>query len=196
MSQHERPILFSGDMVRAILRGHKTQTRRPVKRLSTARADGRAPSLQPAARCPYGRIGDLLWVRETWALVDDSGDARGMPNACVYRADEHAATTHGGRRWRPSIHMPRWAARIDLVIREVRREPLQALTAQDALAEGIAWVSGASQPEGARPTPSQEHINRFARCWDDLYAGRGYGWAANPMVWVIAFRMMPADRAD
>ena len=193
MSQHERPILFSGDMVRAILRGHKTQTRRPVKRVSTATADGRAPAEHTPARCPYGQVGDLLWVRETWALVGDSGDARGTPNACVYRADEQTATTHGGHRWRPSIHMPRWASRIDLVIQEVRLEPLQALSARDALAEGIAQVSGAVCPEGAMPTPSHEQVIQFARCWDDLYARRGRGWAANPMVWVIAFRMMPTD---
>jgi hypothetical protein len=217
----ERPILFSGPMVRALLDGTKTQTRRLVKpqppaghnfagftTWSTHRADeGKAvwgagdvrAMLHDAhrARCPFGRPGDTLWVRETWARDDEDG-------SLLYRADvgkggdaddwERNRTEGVARcRWRPSIHMPRSASRITLEITDVRVERLQEISYEDALAEGMRdpgmtppfpWPSDETPTEFARRTRYPQRS--FAELWESLN-GPG-SWAANPWCWAISFR--------
>lgn len=185
---NERPILFSGPMVRAILEGRKTQTRRvmnpqPVDQdengwyVQVPVTDARAPGMVFYERkyfhCPYGQPGDQLWVRETFDDVHGS---------VLYRANPEDAEDFppcGGKRchWKPSIFMPRWASRITLEIVGVRVERVQEITPDDARAEGV------------------EHLyaprNAFANLWDSINAKRGYGWDSNPWVWVVEFRRQP-----
>ena len=126
----ERPILFSAPMVRAILAGTKTQTRRVVKRFEV-RAGMPEPELQSLLRCcPYGAPGDRLWVRETFAKID------GQTQPWI-ETDYRATYTHGDRlgdslgikkRWTPAIHMPRAASRITLEVIGVRVERLQDIS--------------------------------------------------------------------
>ena len=189
----ERPILFSGPMVRAILEGRKTQTRRVVKpqpelQLKSARwmrcadeqhalftqHDGELCGQMASTRkCPYGKPGDRLWVRETWAHRRWMlGDASPSPTT-VYRAD--GEDLKGCDRWRPSIHMPRWASRITLEVVGVRVERLQDISEEDAKAEGIEWVIG-----------YRSRIPLFSALWERIN-GPG-SWDANPWVWVVEFR--------
>jgi len=134
----ERPILFSGPMIRAILAGRKTQTRRVAKltgagRVKEAGSHRNWHLADPDAvkACPYGTPGDRLWVRETFC---DTGCQR-----AVYRADT-AVENWKYRIWRPSIYMPRWASRITLEITDVRLERLQDISEADAAAEGVEQV--------------------------------------------------------
>ena len=166
----ERPIIFSGEMVRAILDGRKTQTRRVIKP-------------QRDYCCLYGKPGDRLWVRETWCLGDDLDGNE----AIYFRAD----APPGDYIWSPSIHMHREASRITLEVTDVRVERVQEISADDAEAEGIPThvvehtfrkcYRGAGERAAKR-------IEYFSRLWDNLNAKRGYGWDANPWVWVVAFR--------
>lgn len=181
----ERPILFSGQMVRAILDGRKTQTRRVVKPPAPF-APGDDILVEWATgqiKCPYGQPGDLLWVRETWAanrIFDDSSprivgnDHHGI----WWKADHSSYRPLNAKpgRWRPSIHMPRWASRITLEVTGVQVEQLQEITTEDALAEGIA--------KHEQWTPRVQ----FSELWDSINAKRGYGWNSNPCVWVVEFK--------
>jgi len=170
----ERPILFSAPMVRAILEGRKTMTRRVTKRLLLG-----LPQAEMNAQCLYGQPGDRLWARETWAENID-GDI-------VYRADNGVAESMIDR-WRPSIHMPRWASRITLEITGVRVERLNEITEADARAEGVECF---------------DDTKTFRSYWDDfcvcLSAKDSFqtlwakingpdSWDANPWVWVVEFR--------
>lgn len=169
----ERPILFSAPMVRALLDGRKTQTRRVIKKatglsLSVGQDDeqpdiavlswltGAGPGYDvdehvERVRCPYGAIGDRLWVRETW-YVDDYRVQKGpylkpddyydvheerQTGGIVYRADGDAPFEAEQPVWRPSIHMPRWVSRIDLEITGLRIEHVQSISEADAQAEGV-----------------------------------------------------------
>lgn len=172
----ERPILFSGLMVRAILRGRKTQTRRVVKRQPDrhlfhleclASGEWRDEEIS-LGKCPYGQPGDRLWVRETFANLGDYGIS--------YRADSDAF----GDTWTPSIFMPRSLSRITLEISAVRVERIDSITDSDAVAEGIA-LRGTTRFCG-------EARIEFKNLWDLINAKRGFGWNANPWVWVIEFR--------
>lgn len=228
----ERPILFSGPMVNAILEGRKTQTRRiikpqPVKKPESALEHGdviidaimgnnedtdlfklkeskghgkkRAGLLNAYPyHCPHGNVGDRLWVRETWAhyqpvlnYVRPSGATiNEISDGCAaYRADgytdiEDLRTTlkmnHGlscdaieinGNKWRPSIHMPRWASRINLEITDIRVERVQEISEADAMAEGI--------PVG---------LCRiwFKRLWNSINGPDA--WERNDWVWVVGFK--------
>jgi hypothetical protein len=164
----ERPILFDGAMVRALIAGVKTQTRRVVRWPSWTGFEDPGPKftvgtdpavdVRPVVKfddgraagylsLPYGAPRDRLWVRETWGAVSERDDGRAeidarmqMPWASVaYRADE-AWTKNAPATWRPSIHMPRWASRLTLEVTEVRVQRLQDISEEDALAEGV--VSG------------------------------------------------------
>ena len=191
----ERPILFSAPMVRAILAGAKTQTRRAVKfkpwHQIEARDDGSPwPWMYDDERvadhwvpCPYGQPGDRLWVRETHM---DLG-------ACyLYRADDSAeqerALVAPGQRWRPAIHMPRAASRITLEITAVRVERLQDISEADAKAEGISefvggwWCEHDDAEQIAGMTPQEG----YAHLWERIN-GAG-SWAENPWVWVVTFQ--------
>ncbi|WP_031517746.1 hypothetical protein [Desulfofalx alkaliphila] len=189
----EKPILFNTEMVRAILVGRKMQTRRPIDKDISNRfdidVDGTAfayidqttgDSYKPQDICMY-KIGDILWVRETWC-VDDL-----TPDDIYYRAnytDKQAKELFNdiGLKWRPSIHMPRSAARLFLRVTKVRVERLQDITEEDARAEGC-------------PSNLPNAKVWFAGLWDKLFANklfakRGYGYANNPWVWVIEFEVV------
>ena len=199
----ERPILFSGEMVRAILEGRKTQTRRVVKptqstpkvaplRMEPWIIDGEwqeddngapcwsgfHPDYPGEAKwfsCPYGQPGDRLWVRETWA--QHFGELR-------YRADEAPdGYYHGAKGWKSSIFMPRAISRITLEITDVRVERVQEISEPDAEAEGIT----PEFPARAQDISGSDQ-RAFANLWDSINAKRGYGWDANPWVWVVSFR--------
>jgi len=230
----ERPILFSKPMVNAILEGRKTQTRRIIKAdwdwASTCRECGgtgktylsagefssqncRTCEREPA--CPYGKVGDRLWVRETWK-PDENGNT-----CCItYAADEQKIdienTSEAADRWlsvrkpneqyprmepakwRPSIHMPRWASRIDLEITNVRVERLNDISEQDAAAEGIVidiFNQGEPPKHGhfdclRKYVPAFGEFDparyKFFRLWESIN-GTG-SWNQNPWVWVIEFK--------
>jgi len=170
----EKPILFSGEMVRAILAGTKTQTRRVVKakhvpfvsNLLGGFLDGKW-NQRPM---PYGRPGDHLWVRETFAT-----DGAGL---LWWRAAGDDQPKVGN--WKPSIHMPRWASRITLEITAVRCERLNDISEDDARAEGVVaeppktWIYRA------------DYIAAYRTLWESIN-GPG-SWAQNPWVWVIEFK--------
>ena len=133
------PILFSTDMVKAILEGRKTMTRRVIKpqppvirELSDSCSEFSVCGHD--YRCPYGQVGDRLWVRETFTVVD-------YDQTLVFKAecDNEAlkAVIELGSKWRPSIHMPRWAARINLENTEIRVEKQLDITLEDAIKEGF-----------------------------------------------------------
>ena len=193
----ERPILFSGPMVRAILSGVKTQTRRVIKpqpvqynrpdwpcthgwrevpQMGGWEISWNNDSMTAAEAigeyCPYGKTGDQLWVRETWRVNGNAHDyARAGKESVFYRADEDWNVDAG---WRPSIFMPRWASRITLEVTDVRVERLQNVSHEDGRAEGFDSLDG------------------FALLWDRINEKRGYGWHANPWVWAVEFRAVKA----
>lgn len=241
----ERPILFSAPMVRAVLAGTKTQTRRVVKPQPHAAHDPQHADLRSAGwvwmahddrasytfatgdfRCPYGAPGDRLWVRETW--VDLTGThgtpwerrnphtglyERGRHSFVWYAADGEQPDIGDGRSplkpWRPSIHMPRWASRIDLEVTGVRVEQLQDISEADAITEGLTeyfWDADAA----ALPHLASE-INAGTRYWEHVIQKRrrqgsvwdkallaykelwtdingADSWEANPWVWVVEFK--------
>jgi hypothetical protein len=193
----ERPILFSGPMVRAILDGRKTMTRRVV-RLSAGEIahEGGDGSLHAVAnttggccverviQCPYGVPGDLLWVRETWATTEQAG-VHPSDAEILYRATDPDWVTWDGWRWRPSIFMPRWASRLKLRITSVSVERVQEITEEDAMREGVNAESVSTQPG------IYSYRAPFAALWDDINAKRGFGWDANPWVWVVGFEQVP-----
>lgn len=190
-SMTERPILFSGPMVQAILEGRKTMTRRVVKNIDSVwergtpeewmSGNGNRPRLggypkdRPLFKRPDGLpmvapaipypVGTRLWVRETWR---EYNNAAGV----LYRATDTWADhpINGVSQWRPSIHMPRWASRITLEVTALRLERLQQITEEDARAEGVA-----SRDE-------------FMALWDRIN-DKTYRWESNPYVWVVGFRV-------
>ena len=192
----ERPILFSGQMVRALLDGSKTQTRRVLKadfmhdpkgsldakwyfRGPRAACWGSYETLAElvAQHCPYGQPGDRLWVRETWA-APHSEDARPPRAIQVDQMRIHyaASENRGGLLWRPSIFMPRWASRITLEIVSIRVEKLQDISEADALAEGVREIN-----------PYQGLSRAYARSYSVLWESINGpdSWSQNPWVWVI-----------
>lgn len=209
-STKARPILFSAEMVRAIRAGHKCQTRRVLhpqppagyRLLGWIRPSGWNDKdagtliwqhddipLNIRARCPYGRPGDQLWVRETWATVRsyDHLSPAAIPMGSAGRWPTVWYVANPGYAWlrsredypfvgktRPSIFMPRWASRITLTITHLRAERLQDITAADAYAEGIA-------------ADTADPVAAYANLWDRINKSRGYGWETNPWVFVIGF---------
>ncbi|OUE60126.1 hypothetical protein AZ012_004419 [Citrobacter amalonaticus] len=192
-------MIFNGEMIRAILDGGKTQTRRPVK----------VPHIDKDAMCelsgnelagellagnyrnsPHGKPGDRIWVRETWARYNIDQDSHDM----AYRATPPADWPEEGR-WRPSIHMPRWASRLTLEITGVRVERLNGISETDAEAEGIdmealfdaqdCYDCIADQNMTGRPTAT----GAFKYLWESIYGEES--WKSNPWVWVIEFKVVP-----
>ena len=242
----ERPILFSAPMVRALLDGSKTQTRRAMRPQPPAHTaavgrwqdppgydaawwafvrEGPVEHDHPFAgaeihgepwRCPYGKPGDTLWVREAWGYFDPDGSGEdydrdrnddGKAGPCkAYRAEmmqegntlrdywrrriaykatfaeqKYGMGPAGPNRWRPSIHMPRWASRITLEVTDVRVEKLTEISEVDAQAEGV----GPLRTDG-RMCNGLPATDGYADLWESIN-GPG-SWEANPWVWAVSFR--------
>lgn len=229
----ELPVILSDEMVRAILDGRKTETRRPITRV---RGIGKVGEFQPSstpgydwimraektalwndfktadllARLPFGAVGDTLWVREAHMLTGYTfnkringswvADWREEPNAwkCIYRADDKIVwgTKRGERtvisddmvvgshwtRWRPSIHMPRWASRIELEVTRIWIEMLQDISAADIRAEGTA-----------QPDTAYTLFGPFIDLWNGIYGTKEYDWYSNPGVVAREFRVKEAS---
>ncbi|MCD5925967.1 hypothetical protein LB363_23510 [Klebsiella pneumoniae] len=214
----ERGMIFNSEMVRAILDGRKTQTRRimapqpadDIERciFPNPEAIGWKSSLRhkhgstTAHFCHYGKPGDRIWVRETWAEAGASA-----PDLKLYRANypEHVPSIYENVplaeeiRWTPSIHMPRWASRILLEITDVRVERLNAISEEDAEAEGIdmealydsqdCYDCIADHNMTGRPTVT----GAFKYLWESIYGEEG--WKSNPWVWVIEFKRVEGGAA-
>jgi hypothetical protein len=187
MSTRERPILFSAPMVRAILEGRKTQTRRVYKpRVQDNVMDQHGPLW--SLPCPYGVPGDRLWVRETWYERYDGLDdtycegyaADGEMKCGPVSATAHEAINMGARSKRPSIFLCRADSRITLEITDIRVQRVQEISEEDAKAEGVS-----ADACFATARLSYEQL------WDSINAKRGYGWEANPWVWALTFRVIP-----
>ena len=222
----ERPILFSGEMVKAILDGRKTQTRRVVKFPASFLADKKPPKIIKVrpnlyanvsgdftaydannpndpwlmhVSCPYGKVGDLLWARETWTEADGI-DGREI----YYAASESEISRYQLAPWKPSIHMPRTASRITLEITNIRVERLQDISETDAKAEGFGAVpvEMPTAEEIATNPQAKEFTELFPggvaltaklafMCkWNERNAKRGFAFSANPYVWVIEFKRL------
>lgn len=237
----ERPIIFSGPMVRAILAGEKTQTRRVMRpqplcpvtmhptsidtrsgalEFTARHADGRVAYAFPAGEhsvkaeltCPYGAVGGLLYVRETWrAARSEGGEA-----LVEYRADpdpplgrwQHASpaaeraelpyvihnamrrTVFPDVRWRPSIHMPKWASRIWLRVTDLQGEWVQDISGSDAEAEGIerSDLLGGEWRDYQNPEQWCDlPRDSFRTLWDSINQTRGFGWHVNTLNWAVTF---------
>lgn len=244
----ERPILFSSAMVRAILEGRKTQTRRVInpqprstcctggvidKPISPTdiwhlagyentwgfRSSSTGVALSGAWKCHYGQPGDRLWVRETYRIASINARTASqfwtiqfkegfgvLPHPQPERElflplverDEFTESNTGidFGKWRPSIHMPRWASRITLEVVSVRVERLQDISDDDAVAEGVKDLChcgdyvqdhGYHSGHGAVSMPGYAR-DEFSGLWDSINAKRGYSWESNPWVWVIEFK--------
>lgn len=258
----EHPIIFSGPMVRAILEGRKTMTRRVVKNMPSITLPGvnrirlelhpfsktalagtpgeaiggpdrlawiaydwveNAIGVEEAAwlRCPYGQPGDRLWVRETWWMHDSprafdlydcnatmpNGEKRLIGYDATMGADSLESARAYGARKRPSIHMPRWASRILLEVTAVRVERVQDISKEDAKREGLRALTkdgllfkyGIPDRDGFPGTDDYgwpwadwktDPRVAFRSLWDSINAKRGYGWDANPWVWVVEFKQV------
>ncbi|NHR69107.1 morphogenetic protein [Klebsiella pneumoniae] len=194
----ERGMIFNSEMVRAILDGRKTQTRRPVKfpvldkNLGCELAGNELAGELSAGNylnSAFGKPGDRIWVRETWARYNIDQNSHDI----AYRATTPADWPEEGR-WRPSIHMPRWASRILLEITDVRVERLNAISQENAQAEGMeltGWRPTYSDPDsgGEVMTP----YDNFAELWSSIYGDES--WKANPWVWVIEFKRVEGGAA-
>lgn len=216
----ERGMIFNGEMVRAILDGRKTQTRRimapqpadDIERSAFPNPDaiGWKSSLKhkygstTAHFCPFGAIGDRIWVRETFRVHSRATDVATL----VYKASERNSWTEQTHRvpvavcnkpatpekWTPSLHMPSWASRILLEITDVRVERINSISQEDAQAEGLeltGWRPTYSDPDsgGEVMTP----YDNFAELWSSIYGDES--WQANPWVWVIEFKRVEGGAA-
>ena len=214
-ASREMPILMDATSIRGILDGTKTQTRRPIKPKPPpghhwdekahlfVRPDSQLGIMR---HHPFAPPGGILWVRETFAVLNDDelgGGNRG--DYLEYRADsenpypgdwptEDARGNPDAPKWRPSIHMPRSACRIVLRVKRVWAERVQEISEKDALAEGVSARSvnvhaDASDPWG-KFYSAIAYVPSFADRWDSIYAKRGLGWDANPWVWACEFERM------
>jgi hypothetical protein len=209
----ERPILFSGPMVRAILEGRKTQTRRIIKPQPNSWIDDlhgnefrkRAPYAieddngnycgwgfqdeETHYKCPYGKICERLWVRETW---QHTGPELSDEPGYVYRADDPDWKALQGWVWKPSIFMPREACRIVLEIENIRVERLHEITDDDCVAEGQEPIGEKLNPPGGsvqlgRLNGKYAPVRQlFSELWTEINGANS--WNENPWVWVIQFR--------
>ena len=173
-------------MIRAILNGNKTQTRRVIKVQPDKHGDIYPYNDWKAMKkCPYGQSGDRLWVRETHraVLLGDQPFLSYRATSDTDEPDRYPITVAqydsiAGKpgSWRPSIFMPRWASRITLEVTCVNPQELQAISEDDAADEGIERHRG-------------PYILDFAKAWDSINAERGYSWGSNPWVWVVKFKV-------
>ncbi|OVV02826.1 hypothetical protein [Klebsiella quasipneumoniae] len=201
----ERGMIFNAEMVRALLDGRKTQTRRIIKDCTVGRDPiskfikigkkfiGCYPEDVPELIrecCPYGVPGDRIWVRETWARYNIDQNIHDI----AYRATTPADWPEEGR-WRPSIHMPRWASRIVLEITDVRVERLNTISEEDARAEGVAKLRWGFWKH-YHPGWTQHQLSArgsFVTLWKSIYGDES--WNSNPWVWVIEFKRVEGGAA-
>ena len=210
MKVKEHPILFSTEMVRAILDGRKTQTRRSVQPqplrvwgsgvFSLAHPEYVSAHVQLPGqreyvwlRCPYGKPGDRLWVRESHTFADTDWEnwvevhyrdgtisRRAVPLVAAEKVAqwiEDREVDGDGDNWRPSIHMPRWACRVVLDVTRVCIQSLHEITLSDAIAEGF------------EAGPLDRPASQFVRIWNEINDKRqGCDWGSNPWVWVVEFQ--------
>lgn len=205
----ERPILFSPAMVKAILDGRKTQTRRVVKgaALEWLAADMFTPefvALQENYLCPYGYPGDRLWVRETFYVQESIWEKDRGLQPIHYRADITDPWEVEDYFLKPSIHMPRWASRLTLEITKIRVERLQEISEEDAKAEGVRFTDFGDDYGYMKQQKPGFHVGEvssyeechgtaktcFGGLWETIHAKDGMGWEKNPWVWVIQFRVV------
>jgi hypothetical protein len=221
---NEHAINQKAHEVQAILDGRRTQLRQvmkpqppewctqfgytaftPAGHISGRGDYGEGEPAEKFFKCPYGAPGDLLWVRETFAYATDFGYDT---DYVFYRA----SYANGGiyddvKRWKPSIHMPRWASRIQLRITDMRVERVQEITEEDAKAEGIRAVTKdgelfkycvydmgdhSSIPWADMP---RDAITAFFTLWNTINAARGFGWDSNPWVWVVSFERVEQEES-
>lgn len=208
----ERPIIFNAEMIWAILGGCKTQTRRVVDCPPDTTAiywtenDETVPAgkytgwvvecgapLRLPRKCPYGQPGDTLWVREAWCRVDgkdyyraDSDSADLKHEKRVRKLCPDLAAAHPDSRWKPSIHMPRWASRFTLEITDIRVERVQDISRDDCRTEGVGLPPS---PGDTKFYPDMDELrSQFANLWDSINAKRpGCSWNDNPWCWCISF---------
>ena len=192
----ERPILFNSEMIKAILDGRKTMTRRVVKiqpesigavkfteyptgTFNFTSNSGKVGIFNPQSiKCPYGIPGDQLWVRETWAKIEF-----GYTPEIIYKADTpNLSMVSDFKGWKPSIHMFRRHSRIQLEITDIRVERVQDIDEIDAQAEGT-FVDTLHELKNSM-TPNKD---QFSILWDSINKKRGFGWGVNPFVWVVEF---------
>lgn len=205
----ERPIIYNSEMVRAILEGRKTQTRRVIKanilpkKAYIKELNDMILSILKK-RCPYGTIGDRLWVRETWQnMPDDIG------NNLIYRATEgdiagyDLDNTPIKFKWQSPLYMHRWASRITLEITNIRVERVQNINVVDAISEGIKLNQEIIDFMENSPNEflgwgideyKDDIIGSFTNLWNSINEKRGYGWEKNPWVWVIEFKKIETAR--
>lgn len=192
----EHPILFSTPMVQALLEGRKTMTRRICKLQpgegeyyeQLAEDDWAYISLGGMSgpyRCPYGKIGDTIWVRETWAWHDDLIGSGWYIHKSINEKD------YPGQKWKPSIFMPKEACRMKLEITNIRVERLQDISEEDAKAEGAipfkqnfddsddCWTDG-------------KHKTAYEYLWNEINGWDPNSWNENKFVWVIEFKNISA----
>ncbi len=205
MTTKERPIIFDGESVRAILAGNKTQTRRVVKhptinnviRVHSYKGQTEFDLIMgdesgTVIACPYGHPGDRLWVRETWAAegIRDThlsiqykstpmpptlGKRVVRPAGFELKMPAQGPLGDDDGIWRTPIYMPRWASRITLEITDIRTQRLQEISEADCAAE-LGTASNA--------------YTAFMQRWNAINNKRGYSWMMNPWVWVVEFKVI------
>lgn len=209
----EIPVLFNAEMVRAILDGRKTQTRRPFKvqpeyigtidGLETWNWNqwtwqyGKLKKLRIETVSPFGIVGDHLWVRETfcgyiqtsyeydeWEEATTEKIKERFPMTVEYRATSKSRPY----KWRPSIHMPRWASRITLKVTDIRVQRVQEISEEDAMAEGCEerLISGYMENGGVVSPDTFKAKEEFECLWNSIYNT----WDANPWVWAATFEVV------
>lgn len=213
----EKPIIFNSEIIKALLDGRKTMTRRVIKPQIQSPKDGayfdnynhgtqwnwwskdhKQFLNADIIRCPYGQIGDGLWVRETWRVHKDYDTLRpstiflamgGDTAHCVcYKNDDRRDYGEDfWGRWRSPIFMPRWASRFDRSITDIRVERVQEITWNDMKAEGIEILPGSyNDPDNAYYSMREE----FNNLWDSINGKKeGCSWSDNPWVWVVEFEV-------
>jgi len=207
----EKPIIFTGDLIKAILEGRKTQTRRVIKPQPNIKHGDIYFTNDPDGKCPFGKPGQQMWVREVFTIETNFNTGNYKPphddgrplrlfndtdgdevwEQCHYKATDPEpdlvtydkdGNEEPGCKWSPPIFLPRWASRIQLMIKDVRVERVQDITPEDAKAEGVDCCCGIDGCDGK--------IDEFADLWDSINKKHGFGWDVNPWVWVIEFERL------
>lgn len=212
----ERPILFSTSMVKAILDGRKTQTRRLFKYAEHPAVIGYEPNgphgwwkgtakseaviqqyistFPLTIKCPFGGVGDRLWVRETFRLYDlDECPHADFPCGCPRNGTPLYKASHDcddGEKWKPSIHMPRSACRLILEITNIRVERLQDVSVEDAKAEGFDY---STHPSAIKMGYAIGAKTNFRFAWEEIYGPNA--WNKNPWVWIVEFKVIQGGAA-